>query len=68
MATFEISVHAFDYDTVGGDDDLGVTSYTYRGNIPTVQTVTTTPGNKHLRLHDLTYTFIALQFRGLFFT
>ena len=28
---FEISVHAFDYDSAGGDD-LGVTSPTYRGN------------------------------------
>ena len=46
---FEISVHAFDYDTVGGGNDLGVTSYTYRGNTPTLQTVTTTPGNKTLR-------------------
>ena len=48
---FEISVQAFEYDSVGGDDDLGVTSYTYRGNTPIVQTVTTTPGNKNLRLN-----------------
>uniref|UniRef100_K1PSR9 Uncharacterized protein n=1 Tax=Magallana gigas TaxID=29159 RepID=K1PSR9_MAGGI len=46
--SFQISVDVFDYDYVGGTDDLGVTSYTYRGNRPTVQTVTTTPGNKNM--------------------
>eukprot|EP00105_Crassostrea_gigas_P011092 XP_011426625.1 PREDICTED: uncharacterized protein LOC105327715 [Crassostrea gigas] len=47
---FQIAVHAFDYSSIGGNDNLGVTSYTYRGNRPTVQTVTTTPGNKNMRL------------------
>uniref|UniRef100_A0A8W8ML69 Uncharacterized protein n=1 Tax=Magallana gigas TaxID=29159 RepID=A0A8W8ML69_MAGGI len=47
--TFQISVNVFDYDSIGDNDDLGVTSYTYRGNRPTVQTVTTTPGNKNMR-------------------
>ena len=47
--TFEISVHAFDYDSVGGDDDLGVTSYTHSGNTNTHETVTTIPDKKNLR-------------------
>lgn len=46
---FQIAVHAFDYSSIGGNDDLGVTSYTYRDNRPTVQTVTTNPGNKNMR-------------------
>uniref|UniRef100_K1PZC9 Uncharacterized protein n=1 Tax=Magallana gigas TaxID=29159 RepID=K1PZC9_MAGGI len=53
--TFQISVHVFDYDAFGGTDDLGVTSYTFRGNRPTVQTVTTTPGNKNLRYWTVQY-------------
>eukprot|EP00105_Crassostrea_gigas_P012366 XP_011428340.1 PREDICTED: uncharacterized protein LOC105328888 [Crassostrea gigas] len=48
--SFQISVHAFDYDPFGSNDDLGVTSYTYRGNGPPVHTVTTNPGNKNMRL------------------
>eukprot|EP00105_Crassostrea_gigas_P042139 XP_019926287.1 PREDICTED: cell wall integrity and stress response component 4-like [Crassostrea gigas] len=48
--TFQISVHAFDYDKWNGNDDLGVTSYTYRGNIPPVLTVTTNPGHKNMRI------------------
>uniref|UniRef100_A0A8W8ML56 Uncharacterized protein n=1 Tax=Magallana gigas TaxID=29159 RepID=A0A8W8ML56_MAGGI len=45
---FQISVHVFDYDSIGDNDHLGVTSYTYTDNRPTVQTVTTTPGNKNM--------------------
>lgn len=47
--SFEISVYVFEYDYVGGNDDLGVTNYTYRDKRPTVQTVTTDPGNKNMR-------------------
>ena len=50
--TLEISVHAIDHSLTfysNENNDLGVTSYTYRGNTSTVQTVSTTPGNKNLR-------------------
>lgn len=47
--SFELSVHVFDYDRWDNNDDLGVTSYTYTGNSPTIQTVTTIPGNKNMR-------------------
>lgn len=47
--TFKISIHAIDWDPVGGNDDLGVTSYTYTPNAPLEQTVTTSPGSMNLR-------------------
>nr|XP_022316841.1 uncharacterized protein LOC111120419 [Crassostrea virginica] len=48
--TFKISIHAIDWDPVGGNDDLGVTSYTYKPNAPLEQTVTTSPGSMNLRI------------------
>uniref|UniRef100_K1QA96 Uncharacterized protein n=1 Tax=Magallana gigas TaxID=29159 RepID=K1QA96_MAGGI len=58
---FQIAVHAFDYSSIGGNDNLGVTSYTYRGNRPTVQTVTTTPGNKNMRYAITTVELILIK-------
>ncbi|XP_056018269.1 uncharacterized protein LOC130046418 [Ostrea edulis] len=47
---FRISVHAFDYDSVGGDDDIGVTNYDYTAGTTTVnQTITTVRGPNNLR-------------------
>lgn len=59
--TFQISVHVFDYDSFGGNDDLGVTSYTFRGNTPTVLTVTTVPGNKNMRYWSVQYRLLWYQ-------
>uniref|UniRef100_K1RRZ2 Uncharacterized protein n=1 Tax=Magallana gigas TaxID=29159 RepID=K1RRZ2_MAGGI len=61
--TFQISVHVFDYDTLGGNDNLGVTSYNYRGNRPTVQNVITSPGNKNMRepITKILYTYSCTQ-------